>query len=37
LNEEAQKFSDLQQSVGKTISVHVELSYNQEHFDLIPF
>jgi ribonuclease G len=37
LNEEAQHFFDLQQSVGKTISVEVDLSYSQEHFVLLPF
>ena len=36
LNEEATQFFDLQQSVGKIISVRVESSYSQEHFDLMP-
>ena len=37
LNEEATQFFDLQQSVGKIISVRLELSYSQEHFDLMSF
>jgi ribonuclease G len=36
LNEESGPFSDLQRFVKKTISVRVEQSYKQEHFDIRP-